>query len=235
MQKKVRVFSLLSLVCAGGLTLLNSCLKQNNTPQQQQARISVLQASPAAPGMDLYFNGSKMNTSQVINYASGGSLAQNAGNYSISFTNTNTGDTIVNHMDSISAGGLYSLIVYDTGSRRDFMFFPDQFAQTQDNSDAFIRFLQLSPDSSYTDLYMGTEKEYTRRGFADNLQDASLAAFKPVAQGSYTFTAINTTTGDTLGSLQNVNLYGGSAYTLFLQGIAGRTDSLGVKLNITVY
>jgi len=235
MKKNVCVFSLFSLLCAGGLTLLTSCLKQTSTPTQQQARLSVLQASPDAPGMDLYFDGTKMNTSQVIHYASGGVLPQNAGNYSITFTNAETGDTIINHTDSIAAGGLYSLIVYDTGASRNFMFFADQFGQTQDNTDAFIRFLQLSPDSGYTDLYVGTTKKYAQRGFADNLQDPSRASFEPISQGSYSFTAVSTTTGDTLGKLENITLYGGSAYTLFLQGIAGRTDSLGPKLNIMVY
>lgn len=235
MKKNVLVFSLFSLLCTAGMTLLNSCLKQDNTPPQQQARISLLQASPAGPAMDLYMNGTKINSGQVINYPFSAYFPQKPGNYSISFADAASGDTLVSHTDSVMAGGLYSLIVYDTGSRRDFMFFPDQFEQSSDNSTAYIRFLQLSPDAGLTDLYVGTTKKYVQRGFADNLQNSSRAEFGTITPGTYSFTAISSATGDTLGSQQNITLVAGGAYTLFLQGLAGRTDSLGVKLNITPY
>jgi hypothetical protein len=231
MNRKVSVFSFVCLLGAGVLTLMNSCLKQNSTPQQPTANISVLQASPDAPSMDLYFNGLKINTTQVMNFPSDGFLPQKAGNYSISFTNAVNGDTLISHVDSVAPGAYYSLIVFDTGSRRDFMYFPEQFEQATDNSAAYVRFLQLSPDAGLTDVYIGTSKKYTQRDFADNLPDPSRAQFGPITPGSYSFTAVSSSTGDTLGSLQDVTLSTGGAYTIFLQGLASRSDSLGVKLN----
>jgi hypothetical protein len=229
MNRKVSVFSFVCLLGAGVLTL-NSCLKQNNTPPQPTGRISVLQASPDAPSMDLYLNGSKVNTSQVITFASGGSLNQPVGTYAVSFADAATGDTLMSHTDSVG-NGFYSLIVYDTGSRRDFMYFPEQFEQATDNSAAYVRFLQLSPNAGLTDVYVGTSKKYAQRSFADNLPDPTLSEFGTITPGTYSFTALNSSTGDTLATLQDITLSSGGAYTVFLQGLAGRSDSLGLKLN----
>jgi hypothetical protein len=232
MKKNVFVFSLVSVLCLGSLTLLNSCLKHNDTtPQQPVALVSVLQASPGAPYMDLYFNGSKINTGQVIGYATAGQLRPKAGNYDISFVNSVTGDTILHRQDSITGGQYYSMLVYDTASARKVLLFPDKFDQAQDASSAYIRFLQLSPDAGPVELNIGTT-QYARHSFED-VMDPSNAKFNIITQGTYSFTAINPSTGDTLGTASGA-LAGGAAYTVYLRGLASHTntatDTLGLKL-----
>jgi hypothetical protein len=233
MKKNVFVFSLVSLVCLSSLTLLNSCLKQNdNTQQQPSSLVSILQASPGAAGMDLYFNQDKITT-QPLPYTGNGSNPFPAGNYKISFVNSTSGDTLVQHRDSIEAGQFYSVIVYDTASKMKLMFFKDQFNFSQDQSSMYLRFLQLSPDAGPVDVYVGTTKTYSQRTFADNVIDPTRGVFAPLAQDNYSFTAVSSSTGDTLGQLSNIGLSAGRAYTLFLRGLASHTqDSLGLRLSI---
>lgn len=218
---------LLSVATLAGMMFFTSCLKDNNdSGSTPKAGVSVLMASPDAPPMDLYFNQTKIAGGLVYNQ--NGFTSSDVGNYTISFVNTSTGDTLNQVSDSLSPA-YYSLIMYDTASKRKALLIQDQFEQSQ-NTDAVIRFLQLSPGADVVNVYQGTTKLFDQRTFADNVQDASQSKFKPIAQGTYSFYAV-TDGGDTLGSIKDVPLTS-NAYTLYLSGLPNHTDSLGVKLRI---
>lgn len=222
---KKNVF-LLSLAALTGMTVFSSCLKSNsNNNTQPQAAVSVLQASPDAPPLDLLYNTTKV--ASAITYNQNGLTYPQPGNYDISIVNTNTGDKLAEISDSIQSA-YYSLVIYDTAANRKIMLIQDQFEENQDPSKAFLRFLQLTPGLNPVDIYMDSVKLYSGRTFADNLQSSSLAQFKAISAGTHSFYALDANS-DTLGTIKDVNL-GAHAYTIYLSGLQGRTDSLGVTL-----
>lgn len=231
MKKKVFVFFLASL-CVGGMTFLSSCLKNSsNTPSQPSSAVWVLQASPGSPSLNVYFNTANQG---AIAYAQGGwTPPVKVGNYNFSFVNSSTGDTVSQVQDSIQAGSYYSLVLYDTGSMRKVMLFKDQSDQSQGNTDALVNFLQLSPDSHPVTVNVDSVTVFPQRTFADNVGNPNLSKFTGISQGTHSFTALNASNGDTLGTLSNVALQAGKIYTVFLRGLASHTsDTLGVKLDI---
>lgn len=222
---------LLSVVTLSMVTLLSSCLKNNSdSDSKPQAAISVLHAAAGSPSLDFYINSDKITTAPIP-YADGGSLQKRAGNYSFNFVDPTSGDTLAHSQDSVTSGQFYSLIVYDTTSPLKLMVINDQFESTQDPTASYIRFLQLSPSNDPVNLYVDSVKAFAGRTFADNLQDPSRSNFVTVSAGNHSYTAINAA-GDTLGRLSDITLRTNGAYTLYLRGIPGESDSLGVKLDI---
>jgi hypothetical protein len=233
-KKHLTLYSLGMILCLSSLVLLSGCLKgDNSSPQQQNGIVSLLQASPGAPPLNLYFNQDKM-TDQPIKYLVRGPLQPAIGNYVFSAVDFNSGDTLVRHADSVKPA-YYSMIIYDTPSDMKMMYFADQFDNSSSadaSSIAYIRFLQLSPDAEPVNVYFNKEKKYSHRMFADNLIDPSLAKFTSINAGTYSFAALNAQ-GDTLGSISDITLPGQAVFTLFLRGLASHTqDTLGLKLDI---
>lgn len=232
--RKKNVLTLSLFVAAiTGITFLSGCLKSNTEPQKPQFAISFLQASPGTPAIDLYLNQEKY-FNQSINYGVSGQVSGDAGNYSISFANSSTKDTILQYQDSIESAN-YSMIIYDTASSRKLMFFQDKFASQQSQTDVYLRFLHLSPNAGPVKVIANTKTDttvwYQSRSFADNVGNSDLAKFNVMDEGIYSFTAISANTGDTLGHLKDLELHAGLAYTIYLRGISGSTvDSLGIEL-----
>lgn len=235
MKRNVFVLTFVGLACVVAMSSLTGCLKNNdNSPNPSSAVISVYQASPGAPLLDLYLNTGKAGSK--LPYDVGGQTSAPVGNYVISLVNSTTGDTLLQRQDSLQAAD-YSMIVYDTGSAMKLMFFQDQFAQTTNQGSVYLRFLQLSPDAGPVNFFIDSTSSAAARSFADNLVDPEKSMFKPVGQGTYTFTATNAITGDTLGHIPAISLVSQSGFipifTVFLRGLKSHTqDSLGLKLDI---
>lgn len=226
---KKNVF-LLSLASIAGMTLFSSCLKHNDTKSTPSSAISVLHAAPGEPALDFYINSDKI-TSTPLPYTKGGSLQEASGTYNFNFVNPANSDTVVHAQDSLKPGKFYSFIVYDTTTPLKLMTIQDDFATSQDASSSYIRFLQLVPGNDVVNVYIDSVKSFSSRTFADNLADASRSKFSLVSQGSHDYTAVSAA-GDTLGQLTNIALRPGGAYTVYLSGIHGHTDTTGVKLRV---
>lgn len=228
MKKNVFVFLLASL-CLGGITLLNSCLKGSNSMSKPSGSVSVIYASPGAPGLSVYFNTTSYGT---IYYGQSGVVQPAAGNYTISFVNPASGDTTNQIQDSVQAA-YYTMVLYDTTSPAKIMFFQDQAPQAQTQADVFVRFLQLSPDAGAVNVIMDSSEIYSNRTFVDNIANTNLSQYTTFSQGYHNFAVLSAATGDTLGKLNQVPLSAGGAYTIFLRGLAKSiSDSLGLKLNM---
>ncbi len=234
MKLKKNVLTIaLSVAALAFVTLFSSCMKNNNggNNSEPQGVLSVLHAAPGFEGLDVYLNKNKITTNGTLNYFNGGSLRVTPADYTISFIFPVSGDTVASKQDSLGAN-YYSAILYDTASQVKLMLIEDQFEQSQNSGDAFLRFLQLSPGSDVVTVYAGKDVYASSRTFADNAGNASLSKFKPLSAGSYSFTAVDAQ-GDTLGHIEDKTLQGGGAYTLYLSGYKGAPkDSLKQTLNL---
>lgn len=227
MKKNVFVFFLASL-CVGGMTFLSSCLKNNNSKPNLIGMVSLIYASPGAPGLGVFFNKTGYGT---IYYGQQGVVQPSVGNYNISFVNPSSGDTTNQIQDSIQAA-YYTLVMYDTTSPSKVMFFKDQAPQPKAQTDVFVRFLQLSPDAGAVNVYMDSLEIYSNRTFVDNISNTNLSQFTTFSQGYHNFVVLSASNGDTLGKLSQVPLAPGGAFTIFLRGLAKSTsDSLGLKMD----
>lgn len=227
MKKNVFAIASIALLCFGALTLLSSCLKTNNKMPTLTGVVSVLHADPNAPTMNVVFNGSNLGT---LSYGQPGVTQPTVGNYTISFVNPVSNDTLNQIADSIGAN-YYTLVLYDTTSPAKVMFFQDQIDQPTSQQNVYVRFFQLSADAGPVDVVMDSTQIYTGRTFADNVSNPQLSKFSQYSQGYHSFAVLSSSTHDTLGKLVGIPLLAGNAYTVFLQGVAnGASDSLGLKL-----
>ncbi len=231
MKRNVLTISL-SVAALALVALMSSCMKNNdNHSNSPQGVLSVLHAAPGYGGVDVFLNKNKITTNGTLNYFNGGSLRIDPADYEISFVAPVSGDTIASKQDSLGAN-YYSAILYDTASQVKLMLIEDQFEETQDYGNTFLRFLQLSPGNDAVTIYVGKDVFVSSRTFADNVGNPSLAKFKPLSAGPYSFTAVDAQ-GDTLGQVEEKDLQGGSAYTLYLSGYDGAAkDSLKQNLRL---
>lgn len=227
-------FWITTLVVGACAVTLSSCLKKSDPQPNNNAYLTVLQASPDAPAMNLFLNNENFFTS-VIKYEQWASQRPLVGApYEMSFREASSGDELASAVtDSLAVGWWYTLIAYDSAASIKAMLFRNTVSTGATTAQALVRFLQLSPDiTDPVDLYIDTTRLFATRTFADNRYEPELVEYQGITPGQYDITAINAVTGDTLGAIsgQDLTLMNTVFYTFYLRGLTSRTDSAKLEL-----
>jgi hypothetical protein len=225
---------LLAKISAVGIVsvMLSSCLKDHttNTVSQPISLVSVIQASPDQPLLDFYLDGIKVNTTSInftddIDY-----FKVVSGKRSVQFK---TGSTSV-ALDTVNltSNTAYSLFLVNKVSSPSFLLLTDSLT-TPSGGNAGLRFVNLSPDAPSVDLAIkGGAVLVNNKGFR------GFSSFNPLPGKTYSFEIRQAGTTTVLATLDNVNIYGGYVYTIWVHGLAnstGTADKLAASLIINAY
>jgi hypothetical protein len=209
----------LSVVCMLSL-LLSSCLKNNvNYAAPPVALVSFFQASPDQPGLDLYFNGDKVNWGPIsygtgIGYFRAYSGLRTVNLYLYGVMNEVFTDTI-----TLQANNVYSLFLANTAAKSDLVAIKDTINQPAANT-ANVRFIDLSPDAPAVDLALNDTVKVSNRSYK------GYSTFIPVTGNkSYTIDIRQKGTTNVLATLAAVTLSANNVYTIILTGLANGTTS----------
>lgn len=219
------------------LFLLTACLKNDNTTPSEIGYMSIIQASPDAPGFHIFYNGNELTQGGLFTYpqSSDHYLNLDPGNFQLRFVSNS--DTLVAVDDSMQNNNTYSLIVYDSAAAIKSMFLHDNLSGINDHSNQMgIRCLNLAPGSEPVDFYLDTVRLSSGRTFADNVSDPSLGEFTYLDPPTDTVHLIirSSATGDTLARYPEVFSLRAGVFTFYLRGIPTRTDSLGLNADYFV-
>lgn len=222
-----------SVVLSLFVIVVASCAKPSDPqPVRSFSKVFLVQASPDAPAMDIYFDNQKAQ-GLLMQYplATSTYLNVDTGVHAFKFTASGTTTALTSHSQRFVEKQLYTLITYDSLSKIKTMSIRDEYGN-YDAGRAFVRFLHLSPNGPAVDVYFNDLKIFSNRQFADNVQDTVLSRFKVSEQTYVNILMRLASTGDTLASLNNVTLLTGGVYTIVAKGFSGGTaeKKLGIGL-----
>ena len=144
-----KVFLSISTLCVATLLFLIASCSKNNSPANPN--VLVTHASPDAPGVDLYVNGTKVNPTALTYANNTGYLSVAAGATNVKVDVTGTMTTVINADLNLSTGANYSIFAIDSVSNIQPLVLVDTLTVPSGNN-AGIRFIHLSPNAPAVDI-----------------------------------------------------------------------------------
>jgi hypothetical protein len=202
--------------------LHNSCKKDD--PNDGNARMRAIHASPDAPGVDFLVDDVKQNTAPLNYPGSTGYFSVSAGTRNIKINLSSGGTNVINGNITLEKNKAYSVFAGSRASSLVALAAEDNLANPATGK-AHIRFFHLSPGSpniSFGTLVGSTYTAlYTNRSFETQTSMNSFSGFTPTDAGTYTMEARVSGTTGSLFTANGVNLQSGKIYTLYAQGLLG--------------
>lgn len=191
---------------------ISSCKKQE-TDTNTYAVISFFNASPSFSTYDIYVNDTQANGT-AIPFGGAISYAQRvSGTYTVKYTISGRAESVLTKSISLSPNTYYTYFLINKTSELDALLVTDDLSATS-TTNAFVRFINLSPDSPAQDLAINGGATITT-----NKAYKATSAFAPLAAGKYTFNVKETTGGTVKASLTDVTLAAGTYYTIISRGL----------------
>jgi hypothetical protein len=209
--------------------LLSSCLKDDNHyAPVPVALISVTQASPDAPNLDVYLNNNQINFhpfkyGHTIDY-----LQAYTGERKITFYRQGTQEIVASDTFRLNDKNIYSAFLANTINHPEVLLITDTLNKPAPGN-AGVRFINLSPDAPAADLAVaGGSILVSNKSFKTNSPFIALPG-----NVKYTFEVRQQGTSNVLATLPDVNINNGFLYTIWLRGLAaGTSDSTKLKASL---
>lgn len=210
--------------------ILSGCSDDSGStgPAPTGGQVMAIHASPDAPTVDLYVDGTKVasNVSYLMNT---GYLNVAAGNRTVEVKLAGTNTSVYSIPAPVEAGKTYSVFAGGlvSGATFDFYAFEDTL-ETPPSGSANVRFIHMSPDAPAVDVKItGGATVAAGVDFGDDTGFASLPA------GAYSFDVFVAGTTTRVLQVPNVTFQAGNIYTVFARGlvsVASGSTALGATV-----
>jgi hypothetical protein len=209
-----RLFAL-SAILVLSLALATSALAQSN-----MARVRVVHASPDAPAVDVWVNGSVAFANApfkgITDYA-----ALDAATYNDKVTPTGATEPVVIDADlALAAGTDYTVVAVGQLANIEPLVLMDNNSAPAAGK-AHVRFVHASPNAPAVDIAVAGGPV-----LFSNVPFKGVGDYLPVDAGTYDLEARPAGTNDVALSVPGVNLEAGKVYTIFAMGLAGGEPAL---------
>jgi hypothetical protein len=198
--------------------------------------ISVINAAPYGPSIDLYLNDTLASPSGGIPPGQFSTQYGNVrpGNYDVQFKADGTSNLLYDiPASAFDTNNFYTLITYNSapgGGSVQAIKIHDDFSSIM-GGNAYYRFFNLSPDAPAVDLYFNGYLTQPRRAPADNVSNSSFNEFTSIPPAIYNMQVMKAGTDTVLASANSISLGNGDVYTIFLGGRYHQSsDSLGISI-----
>ncbi|MCA9519470.1 MAG: DUF4397 domain-containing protein [Myxococcales bacterium] len=187
---------------------------KNTTVQPtEKALITVVHASPDAPGVNLFVDSSQVNTAPLTFPNATGYLELPAGDRNIMVKPDGSNDAVIAATLTLEAGKSYSVYAINAVSSIEPLVLVDDLTPPASGK-AHVRFLHLSPDAPAVDIRVKNGPVlWSNRTFKD-----SDTAFTPVDAGRYDLEVVAAGTDTVVLDLPGIQLSDGAIYTVFAKG-----------------
>lgn len=200
----------------------------------QRSQIMVIHAVPNAPGVNIFANGNKLNSSELTFPNNTGYTAVNAGTYNLEVKVPSLGNATVINVGNFAVNTFTSYSIFATGDATNpaniapFVLIDD--LTTPAAGKAHVRFAHLAPDAPAVDIVVaGTTTKLFDNYAYKNAGKIPLAPFTPVDAGTYTLEVHPAGQSTTVLTLPNITLQAGKIYTVFAKGFLAN-NSLGAEI-----
>jgi len=210
--------------------LITACLDQGEPVELPPvAHLSIYNASPDAPALDVYVENTRINH-QGVDYSNRINYTRfRTGERFFRFTPFNGFNTLHESSHTLEADKVYSMFVTNTISNVSTLLVEDRWS-TPEAGHAKLRSLHLSPDLEGANIRLFREgSELVQSGIFEQVND-----FEDIEAGVYTIEVTSPITGEILVNAENVEIRNSRIYTLLLRGFqnptGGSTNGLALQL-----
>jgi hypothetical protein len=198
------------------------CNRSNNyyRARQMNSYIRVFHASPNAPAVDIYANGSlivrNLAYKQLSQY-----LPVASGNYNIKvYPSGQTTNPVIDTNVFVPENSVFNVAAI--GVLPDISLYPIQEPTTAQNfGRPCVRFVHLSPNAPAVDIKLSDG----RKVFS-NVAYKGITDYACIPSGSYTFTVSPAGTNNVVLTVPNVKLDPNNYYTIYAVGLVGKSPAL---------
>jgi hypothetical protein len=224
--KALFTVSLLSLLTITG------CSKDESNPvvpapTSSNANVKVIHASPDAPGVDLFVDGT-VAKSNLMFPENTGYLTVAAGSRNVKVNVTGTSTSVINATLPLSENTSYSVFAIDVVSKLTTLVIVDNLTAPAAGN-AHVRFIHLSPNAPAVDIAVtGGAVVWSKKSFKE------YSDFTPLPAGTYNLEVRIAGTTTVVLPLPGITLESGKIYTVFAKGLVGETGSKALGAQIIV-
>ncbi len=235
-MKKIKL-SVLAFVAAT-FFLATGC-KEEETVTPDTASVNVIHASPNAPGVDLYVDNVKQNSSALSFPDNTGYLSVIAGTRNIKVKvnpSTTSSAAVIEANLPLAKNTSYSVFAIDSVSKISALVTTDDLTAPASGK-AHVRFIHLSPNAPAVDVSVSGQAAgaglFTNRSFNKSIT-ATQQAFTSVDAGTYDLEVRVAGTTTVALSLPGVTFTAGKIYTVFAKGFLGGSGTQALGAGIIV-
>ena len=217
--------TLLSMATASAIVMLfavSACKKSSTSPTN--ANVLVVHASPDAPAVDIYVNGSKAATGLAY-LSNTGYVAVASGATNIKVDPTGTTSPVINANVTLAANANYSVFAIDSVADIQPLVLVDTLTIP---SGASVRFVHLSPNAPAVDVVDSASGTM----LVNNVSFKGYTSFTALPAGTYTLNVQPHGSGITALSVPGVTVSAGHIYTIIARGFLGGTGSQAIGASI---
>lgn len=218
-------------ICAAMALVATACDDDDdaNIEPVETAYVSLYQASPDAPDLDIVVDNRRINT-YPFNYTDHtGYLRFYTGERNLKFGPYGASNVVTDTTVTFEEGNAYSVFVVDEYTNLGILMFEDN-EEPPAEGNTLVRFINLSPDAPSVDLMVAGETEAM---FADQ-SFKEISGFMEVTADQYDFEVTGSEDGEVLLNVPDINLQAGWYYTVIVRGYtsppAGNNNILSAEV-----
>ncbi|EDM34489.1 hypothetical protein PBAL39_10845 [Pedobacter sp. BAL39] len=191
---------------------LTSCLK-NSSVDEQPPYVSVINTSPTLGTVNIYVDGTVLNSGAV---PFGGALAYSqvtAGDHTFKFTTASGTESLLTKAVSLSADKIYSFYLTGKEEQMDGLLVEDDLSVSSTDK-AFVRFINLSPDAPALDLSTADGVMlFSAKAYRES------TAFNAINPATYTLVIKDASTAVQYAAINAIAFTAGKYYTIISRGM----------------
>jgi hypothetical protein len=214
-RRMIRV-SLSSVLACLTLVGMVGCLGDNDNSNPQPdpvAFVSIYNASPDAPALDIVVDGRQINSSPFEYADNSGYLRFKTGQRNFQFSPFNASNVVIDSTVTFENQKAYSVFFVNEYENSELLILNDN-SDAPASGKAKIRFINLSPDAGAVSL--NVEGDTTKLIPAKSFKQAS--EFIEVDSKAYNFRIASDGGGDVVLQLPDTSLQSGAFYTVIVRG-----------------
>ncbi|PWS27621.1 hypothetical protein DHW03_08525 [Pedobacter yonginense] len=198
--------------------VLISCSKADSVDATLSS-VRVINASPSVATYNVYLGGSQINAAELPLNGSSAYVQKTGGTYSLKFTTGSSVESLLTKSITISQGAYQSFFLINKPGALDGLYMTDDLAIPSVDQ-AYIRFINLSPDAPALDLIKtgATTSLITNKAFKAS------SSFISIAPGTYSFDVKETSSGLVKTTLSNASFAAGYHYDIICGGLVSPSN-----------
>lgn len=236
-MRLIKMLSLFIFLFVVSFSMVGCSDDNTTTPTTTQtANLMVVHASPDAPQVDIYVDGTKVR--DTLSFPGNTSYLQiNSGTRNIKVNVAGTNTTVIGPVDlSFDANSNSSIFAVDSVANISPLVVKDDLTAPASGK-SHIRFIHLSPNAPAVDVSLAGQPVgqglFVNRSFNKTITDPQ-SSFTPVDAGTYNLEVRLANTSTVVLPLSGVTLEAGKIYTVFARGFVGGSGIQGLNAQIIV-
>ncbi len=217
------------MLTLSSVLLMTACFDNDEgQPIPPSAFLSIYHASPDAPLLDIHTEATRINNNPLEYSATFPYSPFHIGNRKLRFKPHNAANVLLETEFTLEQDKVYSMFLVNKASEIDAVKVEDIWEEP-DSDNAQVRLAHLSPDTEEIEVLINE----TSLPFGEKNEYLEITDFESIAKGTIKVTLKSKTSGETLLTVNDIEIRGNRVYTLVVRGFsdpANGNNNLSLQL-----